>query len=109
MKSPHLQLTAGLLLASAACAGRAVIAKRGGERLVARIDSSQEESLLLIQRNGKSLRVERAAICDIDHPGNVVAIVGGAILGLGVAAIVDGLMASDPMGENVIRLTYVPA
>lgn len=93
-----MRRVAGLLLALtvSACANTATIVTRDGRRTEALIAGGDRDHLLLQSPYGVESAVRRAEVRDIDHPGNVLATVGGVLAGsTGLDLVVLGAMCSS--------------
>src|SRR3954452_4374742 len=77
-KRPRLALA---VLALAGC-GTAATVREGGIEHHVRINRSTP-SALLVQTNEGEMTIPRAAIDDIDHPGNVLAVAGVPLIAFG--------------------------
>lgn len=85
-----LVLLLGLL---GGCASTATVSLRDRTTLEARITGGDARHLLFTSEYGVDTVVRRADVRDIDHPGNVVATVGGILAGAGVMNLVTFLSA----------------
>lgn len=72
-----------LSFAVAGCSTTATVVTRDGRRDEARIIGGDREHLLLQSEYGVEKVVPRAEVKDIDHPGNVLALLGGLLAGSG--------------------------
>jgi hypothetical protein len=75
----------------------------------AKILRSNHDSLFIETSGGGEMVVPRSEVTDIDHPGNVVAVVGGAIGGYGLLNIAVGLSHCDTMGAAYCTGVFTPA
>jgi len=91
-----------LVLLCSGCSTTATVFTRDGKRDEARIVGGDREVLLLQNDYGVERVVRRAEVKDIDHPGNVVATIGGIIGGsYGLSlAVVGGVCATSGSSRN---------
>ena len=82
----------GLFLS--ACFPTALIKRRSGPTIEARIDRSDNEKLYLTTVGGQKYTVDRSDVEDIDHPGNVLLTTGIVTAALSTLMLVGGLAAS---------------
>ncbi len=75
----HHIVAASLVLAMG-CSNTAIVHRRSGTPITAKIDRSDDEALYVSTPPGSSYRIERRDVSDIDHPGNVVATIGLSLL-----------------------------
>lgn len=80
------------LLATTSCSTTATFLTRSRGNAEARIIGGDRQRLLLQLESGAELVVDRTDVVDIDHPGNVVALLGGivtfsGVTNLGVTAV----------------------
>jgi hypothetical protein len=74
----------GLLIASlAGCSTTATIHRSDGYMLEGRIKGGTRSSIIVDPRIGERQEVPRSQVADIDHPGNVHALIGGIVFGIG--------------------------
>jgi hypothetical protein len=77
-------LSSGLLIASSlGCSTTATIHRSDGYMLEGRIKGGTASSIIVDPRIGKRQEVPRSQVTDIDHPGNVHALIGGIVFGIG--------------------------
>jgi hypothetical protein len=77
-------LTSGLLIAcSWGCSTTATIHRSDGYMLEGRIKGGTPSSIIVDPRIGERQEIPRSQVVDIDHPGNVHALIGGIVFGLG--------------------------
>jgi len=74
----------GLVALQVACT--ATIERRKSPDIDARIIGSDSRSLTVEGKNGRSVRVPGTDVVDIDHPGNVLIVVGAVFGALALAA-----------------------
>ncbi|MCU0698234.1 MAG: hypothetical protein MUC96_17145 [Myxococcaceae bacterium] len=80
------------LLPTTGCSTTATFLTRSRGNVEARIVGGDRQRLLLQSESGAELVVDRTDVVDIDHPGNVVALLGGIVTfsgmtNLGVTAV----------------------
>lgn len=91
----RLALVLLCLAAFASCSTTATVLVRDGTRYEVQILGGDKDTLLLQSEYGVEKVVRRSEVGDIDHPGNVMALVGGLIGGSGALNLVSvGLMCS---------------
>lgn len=83
-------MTVALGIANAACSTTATVYRRGAPPVEASIVGGTADSILL-ERNGNLASVPRGAVTDVNHPGDVHALIGGGILSYGILNIAVGL------------------
>ncbi|MBL8923603.1 MAG: hypothetical protein JNJ54_32410 [Myxococcaceae bacterium] len=91
-----------VLVAVSGCAATATITTRDGRQTEAFITGGDQRHLLLQSQYGVDTVVKRADIGDIDHPGNVLAVVGGILGGSGALDLVvlGSMCASGASGSS---------
>jgi hypothetical protein len=77
------------------CSTTATIARTNGPPIEASIEGGSPSSIVL---EGGAI-VSRNEITEVDHPGNVHAVVGGVILGYGLLNIAAGASTCGDSGE----------
>lgn len=77
-----------LLVAVSGCSTTATVITRDGKREETRIVGGDREVLLLQNDYGVEKIVRRSEVKDIDHPGNVIAALGGTIAGSYASALI---------------------
>lgn len=117
-------------LGSIGCSSTATITRMSGPTLEARIDGSDDQRLYVTTRSDARYMVERPDVISIDHPGNVVGLIGltyvafGALMffgtnspstgergsgfegiprGMGLTSMVVGLPVAILGGANYLR------
>ena len=75
-------LASTVVIAFSGCATTATIGRTDGPDSEAEIIRSNEEALFVRGSNGQIYRLERSTVSDIDHPGNVVMVVGASLIGM---------------------------
>src|SRR5262245_44787419 len=96
------RLTAAVAIAalvSAGCASSANIYRTDGPPLGANIYDSDASLLYVQDRNGNRAALYQYAVSDVDHPGNVVFIIGLPFLAVGA-----GMLAALKSGEDARRV-----
>lgn len=91
-----------LFVVASSCSTTATVLTRDRRTTEASIIGGDRDVLLLRNQYGLESIVRRREVMDIDHPGNVMALLGGLLLGsagmnLGV---LGGLCASRPSGAS---------
>lgn len=92
-----------ILLASgalSACSTTATITRLSGPPVEGDIVGGSRNSIVVTDDNGFRHAIPRSDIRDIDHPGNVHATVGGAVLAYGVLNIAVGLPECERRTDN---------
>jgi hypothetical protein len=89
----------------AGCSTTATIHRVNGPAYEAKILQSDPTSLDVQGDDGRPYRVPREQISDIDHPGNVLATVGAALLGF--AGLISYVAATDTGGGASSRDTAI--
>jgi len=77
-----------LVVAMSGCSTTATVITRDGKRDETRVVGGDREVLLLQNDDGAEKVVRRADVKDIDHPGNVVATLGGLIASSYASALI---------------------
>jgi len=96
MIARRLALAVPCLLATA-CSTTATIHRNRGPAFEATVTRSEPDALYVRADDGREYRVPAGEVRDVDHPGNVLALLGG--ISLGAAALV----AAAPTGDGVDR------
>jgi hypothetical protein len=86
-----LGLTLVLLAWLCGCSTAAKISLIEGGQVEARIQRSDQDNLVVGTETGAEVPIPRSEISEIDHPGNVVAVIGGVLSAYGVTNIVGGI------------------
>jgi hypothetical protein len=81
------------LLILAGCSTTATIHRSDGYMLEGRIKGGTPSSIIVDPRIGERQEIPRSQVVDIDHPGNVHALIGGIVFGIG--GISAGTTCSD--------------
>jgi hypothetical protein len=89
-------LAAALTLA-AGCGTTATISRHRGPTIEGTIDRSDRAALYVTTPPGPRYLIERADVVEIDHPGNVTAMVGLGYVAAGLAGLAVGYL---PRGEK---------
>ncbi len=88
-------LAAALVAAlTSACSQTATITRQRGPAYEAKITRSDPTGLYVLGDDGREYRVPAEEVRDIDHPGNVLVVLGGVSLGFA------GLLALPATGSN---------
>jgi hypothetical protein len=100
-------------LLSAGCASSANVVRPEGPPLGATIYDSNASSLFVEDPNGNRLALDQYNVSDVDHPGNVVFLIGLPFLafGLGMLAVLKSGEDARRMdrGDGMIALGYMMA
>ena len=91
----------GLVALQVACT--ATIERRKSPDIDARIIGSDSRSLTVEGKNGRSVRVPGTDVVDIDHPGNVLIVVG-AVFGALALAAADSSNPGDRAGADGVAV-----
>ncbi|MDX2013161.1 MAG: hypothetical protein SFW67_23400 [Myxococcaceae bacterium] len=81
------------LVATTGCTTTATFLTRSRGNVEARIVGGDRQRLLLQSEAGAELIVDRADVVDIDHPGNVVALLGGIVTFSGLTNVAVGALS----------------
>jgi hypothetical protein len=95
-------VAAVVIVCFGACSSTATIVRTDGPDSEAEIVSSDARAIYVRGHNGQTYRIGRESISDIDHPGNVEMIIGGALLGF----LAFGVAISS---DNATRREDLPA
>lgn len=92
----HRRLVAAALCAllTSACSTTATISRNRGPAYEAKITRSEPDALYVLGDDGREYRVPAEEVREIDHPGNVLALLGGISLGIAL------LVAATPVDTN---------
>jgi hypothetical protein len=104
------RLIAAVLCASfaAGCSTTATITRKGGqvdEAIIARSTSSS----VMVETGAGERPIPRDEITDIDHPGNVHAVIGSLLLAYGILNISVGASQCDRRGAAFCTGVFTPA
>jgi hypothetical protein len=102
---------AGLALLAcfnAACSTMATVTRRNAPALDARIIGGDSENVYVESGNGRIETIPRSDIQDIDHPGNVAALIGGIISAYGLVNIVVGSPNCETQGAAYCTGVFLP-
>ncbi len=91
------------------CGTSATITRRSGTAIDAKIVAGDEKNVHVEVANGYSQAIPREDIADIDHPGNVAAVIGGIVTAYGVANIAVGAPECDRQGPAYCIGVVTPA
>jgi hypothetical protein len=86
-----LRLTLALLAWLCGCSTVAKISLIEGGYVEAKIQRSDQDNLFFETETGAEVPIPRSEVTEIDHPGNVVAVVGGLLSAYGATVIVEKL------------------
>jgi hypothetical protein len=90
------------------CGTSATITRRSGTAIDAEIISSDEENVYVRSASGTQ-PIPRREIADVDHPGNVAAVIGGVVAVYGAANIAVGAPQCDEGGPAYCVGVFTPA
>jgi hypothetical protein len=90
------------------CSTSATITRRYGNPFDAQIISSDENSVYVETSRGKQT-IAREEIADVDHPGNVAAVIGAVVTGYGLLNIAEGAPLCDQQGPAFCVGVVTPA
>jgi hypothetical protein len=97
-----------LLLALTGCSTSATITRRFGSPRDAKIVGSDSENVYVETLGGRDA-IPRSEITDIDHPGNVAAVIGGIVAAYGAANIAVGVPQCEKQGAAFCTGVFIPA
>lgn len=97
MRAPPALLAA--LIACAGCSTTATIHRRSGPPVEAKILGGTPDAIVIRTWGNRGDTIPRSEILDIDHPGNVHAVAGGALTGYGAFNIAVGAPTCTNRGE----------
>lgn len=90
------------------CATTATIHRAAAPGLDAAIVDSDAEAVYVTSDSGRLFRIPRREIASIDHPGNVVALVGALLLAVGATAFLAASDYNDDEARTVALVYGVP-
>lgn len=98
-----------LFVVTSSCSTTATVLTRDKKSVEAEIIGGDRDVLLLRNQYGLESIVKRAEVRDIDHPGNVVALLGGLLLGGGGLdlAVLGGFCARGSMSSSGCTALFV--
>lgn len=95
------------------CSTTATLRRRSGPDIEGTIVRSDDQALYTDTNAGQRFRIERTDVREIDHPGNVTAVVGLSLIAIGIGllmAIDQSTDKSDPArGEMQSGFAVIPA
>jgi hypothetical protein len=92
------------------CSTTATISRPNMRPLEAKIVGSDPKNLYLeVPGTYDTRSIGRSDITDIDHPGNVAAVIGGIVTGYGIANIAIGAPDCDRKGAAYCTGVFLPA
>lgn len=97
-----------LLAVVTGCSTSATITPRFGSPFDAKIVSGDRE-FVYVEGPGGPQTIPRSDIADIDHPGNVAAVIGGVVGAYGVANIAVGAPECEKQGPAFCVGVFTPA
>jgi hypothetical protein len=90
------------------CGTTATVSRIGAPAVNGTIVSSDARAIY-VETQGETFPVDRQSISDIDHPGNVAAVIGGIVSAYGVANIAIGAPDCDRGGAAYCTGVFLPA
>ena len=102
----------GLALgATAGCSTTATVTRNDGTSIDGWIAGGTQDSVVVDSRTGRRSEIPRNQIRDVDHPGNVHAIIGGSVLAYGGFVIADSFPDCRASSEPNVECTaaFIPA
>ena len=94
---------------SMACSTTATIYRSNGMMMEGSIEGGSPDSITVAPSYGAPQEVPRSDITEIDHPGNVHALVGGIVLAYGIANIAVGMEECERQGGAYCVGVFTPA
>lgn len=98
-------IAAASLVVAVGCSNMALIQRRNGSPLTAKIDRSDEDAFYVTTPPDSRYRIERGDVIDFDHPGNVIATIGLSLL---ITSIALWSLASEGDGNNGSGFVALP-
>ena len=97
-------------MGSMACSTTATIHRSNGMMMEGTIEGGSPDYIVVAPRYGRRQEVPRNEIAEIDHPGNVHALLGGIFLGYGIVNIAVGYEECQNNGDGAYCTgVFVPA
>jgi hypothetical protein len=87
-------------MGSMACSTTATIHRSNGMMMEGTIEGGSSDSIVVSPRYGPRQEVPRSDIAEIDHPGNVHALIGGILLGYGILNIAVAYEECQDTGDG---------
>ncbi|MGZ3457850.1 MAG: hypothetical protein ACXU86_05015 [Archangium sp.] len=105
------KITATLLssLLLCGCSTTATISRINGGTFDARIQRSTPSAVVVQTESGQEVSIPRSEITDIDHPGNVAAVIGGLVSAYGLANIAVGAPQCGTQSGAYCAGVFLPA
>jgi len=100
-------LLAAILLCG--CSTTATISRINGRQVEAKIQRSTPGAVVVQTDAGKEVSISRSDISDIDHPGNVAAVIGGLVSAYGALNIAVGAPRCGEGGGAYCTGVFLPA
>jgi hypothetical protein len=100
-------VAAVMVVAVSSSACTATLYRRGMPELDGVTVESSDQSSVVIRKNGVLYRVPGEQISEIDHPGNVLVLLGGLTAALGAGLGVARLANRNPVGQDMTPFVAV--
>ena len=94
--------------ATAGCGTKATITRVNAPPVEAEIVGGDQENIY-VELAGGTMPIAREEIEDIDHPGNVAAVIGGLVSAYGIANLALGLPQCEKQGPAFCTGVILPA
>lgn len=107
-RSAHVLLCIPLAALVTGCGLAATISRPGAPTIEGRIVESDENMIYVETKQGVT-PIDRASISDIDHPGNVAAVIGAVVSAYGAANIAVGVPQCSDQGPAFCVGVFAPA
>jgi hypothetical protein len=105
-----LMLCFPFAVAAIGCGTTATITRVNGPQIEAKIVGGDETKLYVQNSSaGDSTSIARNDVTDIDHPGNVAALIGGVVSAYGVVNVVAGAPQCERKGAAYCTGVFLPA
>ena len=102
-------LVVGLGLALVTGCGNSATISRGGARSVDAVIVGGDSENIYLDGPGGSETVPRSEVTDVDHPGNVAAVLGGIVTAYGIVNIAVGTPSCEKQGAAFCTGVFLPA
>jgi hypothetical protein len=91
------------------CSTTATISRINGKTVDAKIRRSTPGAVVVETDGGREVSISRSDISDIDHPGNVAAVLGGLVSAYGAVNIASGASGCAEGGGAYCTGVFLPA